>query len=1749
MGVFEVIQLIILVASIVYQRKRAAKLRARANAEADKQKGFQIIAEGESAPITVFYGRNKVGGTRVYHKVTSSYVYTAPAAGAIVFVNKGDSRTTDNRVSSIVVTAVSTTNPTGGTYLITGRTITSPIVGNQMTIAVDAGQNTRIVAGQTVTVTHPPLYLTATGTQLTTQTPFSYTIASYNNATGSLVVALTSVEQVYRTPSLNASVSNTVNEFLFIQQVISYGGISNVYAVDVDDKDWTDPSFNVGKDVESSGSIRVHIYPSGNVVDPMVQANDNTRTNSVFSNTAYASMVFRLNRDEPNFGGGIPQVQFYLEGQKVYTVLSNGTLSGAKTYSNNPAFCLLDYLMDPVYGKGLASTSIDLLSFYAASRICNTQVPVNMSGSYTPIVNSAGKLWREKSKDGTQRIIKLYECNLGIDTTKSVRDNIEILLETMGQAELLWSGGKYKLALVYPLEWSRVFSNYVDSETHRIVYTGSYYQTGDIVQYPAGYTSSVDLYRSLLDNNNLNPTVLDPFWAKDVVKAYLLDKDIIREEAVTQSWPNVQNKLNYFTVKFLNESNDFAEDSVSWPPKTGADTTVYTAYLAEDNGQLLEGETFQIGDTTEWHALATAEEHVRASRAQVVYQFGVPLRYTYLEPGDIIKVTSTVLSIPGELLKVEECKVNERNQAIIQAVKYDARHLAWNAKDNEVVKNRNIYNGDELGQASNLNYVTAGPLINGLAAGTLSWDKSGDPRVVDYVVKIVKTSLDNISFATIWLTLDTTTENHIELAPLAMGSYVVTVISRDSLGKMAPFMSPTTGSHWPLLVVVAGQSSLGVGIYPLSIYKRSPTLLSIAPVNPGPPYGASGPGGIFDVAPTPPTLSSIPTGWSTVVPPGTDAIYISQATAKVIYPSTTDNTFTWSVPALYSGSGSAGLSSRGLRAYYQGTATPSTPNAGTGSYHFTTQVFTPPTGDVTWVAIQPSSSGGTIWFSDSTATLQGTTGLNTNSLVWTLPATSVEIPDITATAYLYKWSVVDPETAPTSGSTVYTWSTGTQTVGTALQGGWAVSIPAKPDIPGVQLWEASKYITARAGTITTDITWGVQQAGTGPVYLRASSRSAIDGLKYVTAECYRWDSSAIAPTATGAFTYTWAGGAISAYPLGWTAAPTGGSPGLALWKASVKLSGTASELTQNANWTSSIIAIVGFYGNTGATGTTERIVISAPSMVFTKTTLAAPSSPASITMTATAYGGVPSSYNWQVYSGSWTNVGITIATYTITESAINDNASKTYRCQAIINGTTYTDEYTIAKIVGGTNGITVLLQNQAVALPADLSGAVTAYNGSGTGFDVYIGNTPINYATSGNSSWSVVASGTNITVGSMSNGVYADHSNFLTAQNNAYIDYTVSVRDSMGTPTTYSLRQSFTKAKIGATGTGTAGAAGAAGISARIAYGIYTTSSLNSNTVTTVGLNTFPPNGSWGAVGSTWNLSNSGVILTAGQYLFQTDGLYDPATTQTIWQAPYLSALKVGSLSAISANLGTITSGSIHSGSFHNGGLYNWPGNGIPPTITWTAGSYLGAEGFIVGTGATNTSYLKYDSQTGQFYIKADITGSNGTFSGTLKADTVDVVSTLNLRGNAVNIPNYYTSTNQFSLTYWSWTNIASTNISTGFTWGVIPPTVNLTITVAGLVVGTATSGARVALRVKRGTTLLHTAEIRVARIWSLSYPDGTPTTTAEDGNYFQVISINDAGASMGNNTYTLEAMVMDSTNNPGVVTNYVSIMSTVILR
>lgn len=135
----------------------------------------------------------------------------------------------------------------------------------------------------------------------------------------------------------------------------------------------------------------------------------------------------------------------------------------------------------------------------------------------------------------------------------------------------------------------------------------------------------------------------------------------------------------------------------------------------------------------------------------------------------------------------------------------------------------------------------------------------------------------------------------------------------------------------------------------------------------------------------------------------------------------------------------------------------------------------------------------------------------------------------------------------------------------------------------------------------------------------------------------------------------------------------------------------------------------------------------------------------------------------------------------------------------------------------------------------------------------------------------------------------------------------------------------WTTAQITARGyAGDDGASGQTGSSARVCYSKTTLSSLASTpaTITTTGSTSFPPNGSWGS-GTVWQATPPAIV--ADESLYQSDGIYNPATNQTVWNVPYLSSLKVGQLSAITANLGQVTAGNMTIGNTRQGLYVNNP--------------------------------------------------------------------------------------------------------------------------------------------------------------------------------------------------------------------------------
>jgi hypothetical protein len=231
------------------------------------------------------------------------------------------------------------------------------------------------------------------------------------------------------------------NEYLVYQQALCQGPINQVYDIIFNDSYFYNDSQFL--------KLFVECHMDGGV-NNNVSRNFSERKDAAFTGVAYINLFAKINRDNP---ADLPEAQCLIEGRKVRTITLSGatySVNNTRVYTTNPAYCLLDYLLEDavvirnISTKALSVNEIDLKSFYDAAQVCSRIVQTN--------VKVTGKIW--KPTDGLRNIstrnLPLYECNVILDTAKPIRDNIENILDTMGDARLIWSGGKYHLSLQYP---------------------------------------------------------------------------------------------------------------------------------------------------------------------------------------------------------------------------------------------------------------------------------------------------------------------------------------------------------------------------------------------------------------------------------------------------------------------------------------------------------------------------------------------------------------------------------------------------------------------------------------------------------------------------------------------------------------------------------------------------------------------------------------------------------------------------------------------------------------------------------------------------------------------------------------------------------------------------------------------------------------------------------------------------------------------------------------------------------------------------------------------------------------------------------------------------------------------------------------------------------------------------------------------------------------------------------------------------
>jgi len=228
--------------------------------------------------------------------------------------------------------------------------------------------------------------------------------------------------------------SGTDNQYLYVALVLSEGEINSIEQILIDEKPVTFASSfsdGVAVDVDSSDSnyykngeslIRVepHFGTDGQSASTLLSTLSSWGSNHKLSGLCYLALRFKFNQDA---FGGLPTIQAKIKGKKVKTYNAS-LVEQTASYSTNPAWCILDYLTNTRYGKGLSVNEIDLQSFYDASQVCETQV--------TPYSGASN--------------INIFDCNSAIDTSRTIIDNLRDMIKGC-RGYIPFSQGKYSLVI------------------------------------------------------------------------------------------------------------------------------------------------------------------------------------------------------------------------------------------------------------------------------------------------------------------------------------------------------------------------------------------------------------------------------------------------------------------------------------------------------------------------------------------------------------------------------------------------------------------------------------------------------------------------------------------------------------------------------------------------------------------------------------------------------------------------------------------------------------------------------------------------------------------------------------------------------------------------------------------------------------------------------------------------------------------------------------------------------------------------------------------------------------------------------------------------------------------------------------------------------------------------------------------------------------------------------------------------------
>ena len=523
--------------------------------------------------------------------------------------------------------------------------------------------------------------------------------------------------------------------------------------------------------------FNAHHGADDQTADPMLIASSGGQWTSSHRVRGIAYLACSFEYDSKGMFNSIPQLTVVCRGKKLYDPRKDGSITGGTgshryatpstfEWSDNATLCLLDYMRDNQYGKGLAESDINLQTFQSAATTAETkQDTPDYDGSYAAstfsglagagIITVDGDTWNGSKIGGN---INLKDASGNVE----FEDNVIVDATRYQPYD---SNAIYQLVVQNPLS-----NSYTNEAGQALVRVERFSCNGVINANKNILENTQELLanmRGILNyiNGKYEITLEDTASSSFTVT----DRHIIGDSGITVTYEDKAQKANKVVVQFFNALKKYEMDTV---------TLLHDAtpnFTSDDGGEELELVVDFPHIVNKYVAYNMGKAILGRSRNQQTISFnGVPELYK-VKVGDVITVVYTPLGYTGKLFRVEAMILQPNGLVGIQAIEY-LDIYTWQAPPQEIIEPiNNPVAYFAVKAPTGITFTDAGSSSTGRSF--LTWDEPTDYPNHQYRIRIVDSSSNK-------LTNKIVDQEFVDLNYLPVGSnYVASVSAINSINE------------------------------------------------------------------------------------------------------------------------------------------------------------------------------------------------------------------------------------------------------------------------------------------------------------------------------------------------------------------------------------------------------------------------------------------------------------------------------------------------------------------------------------------------------------------------------------------------------------------------------------------------------------------------------------------------------------------------------------------------------------------------------------------------------------------------------------------------------------------------------------------------------------------------------------------------------------------------------------------------------